>query len=327
MVSRTKLLKILNKFKGKKVLILGDIILDHYIRGEVDRISPEAPVPVVWIKKEDYFLGGSSNVANNIKALGAVPVLCGVVGDDIYGRVLKDIIKDKKISLDAVFTLKHRPTTIKTRVIAHHQQVVRIDKEETAHVDGNIRSRIINFLKRNIKSFHAVIIEDYGKGLITPTIIMEVVKLGKKHGKIVVVDPKEEHFDFYRGVNAITPNRKEASAATGIKIRNLKDVELAARILCNNFSIETVLVTLGEEGMLLSQRGQKIAHVPTVAQDVFDVTGAGDTVISCFTLTLAAGGTSLEAANIANYAAGIVVGKVGAYAVNISELKKRIKNV
>lgn len=317
----------ISSFRDKNVLVLGDLILDHYIWGDVERISPEAPVPVVWLKKEDYFLGGAANVANNIRDIGAIPIILGVIGKDFFGEVLRKILRKRGISTEGLISIDKRPTTLKTRVIAHQQQVVRIDREEISGLDDKITKKILEFIRKKIKKIEAIIIEDYGKGLISPDLIVEVLKIGKRFNKIISVDPKEEHFSYYQGVDVITPNKKEASIATGIRIKTFEDIKKAGETLSNTLKIKTVLITLGEEGMLLSDKGRFIAHIPTVAQEVFDVTGAGDTVVSIFTLGLISGLSSLEAATLANYTAGIVVGKLGASTVSPRELKERIKKI
>ena len=326
MVRKNKLFNIISKFRFQKVLVLGDIILDHYVWGLAQRLSPEAPVPVVWLNKETYLLGGAANVANNIKSLGAEVLLCGITGKDLYAHIVFDLLKKEGINFKGVFKINTRPTTLKTRVIASHQQVVRIDREDISEFDGGLKKRIINFVKRNIKYVDALIIEDYGKGVINKDIVVEVVNLCKNDKKIVTVDPKEDHFQFYKNIDAITPNKKEASIGTGINIKTSQDLDKAGIKLCQDLGIKTVLITLGEEGMVLYEKGRKISSIPTVAREVFDVTGAGDTVISCFTLGLCAGATSIEAATLANYAAGIVVGRLGASAVSTKELKEVIKN-
>ena len=332
---------IINKFHKAGILVIGDLILDEYIWGSVDRISPEAPVPVIWANKRTYVPGGAANVANNISALGADVCLLGVVGKDINARILLAELKKRKISTRGIFEEPTRHTTVKTRIIAGHQQVVRVDWEHTHSIPKNLNTRIINFVRENIKDFDALIIEDYGKGVINPNLLKEVIELARKNSKIITVDPKEEHFQYYRGVTSITPNRKELeNAVRDLKIRDTtnsfhvnndrlvtnRDIDIAAREIIRYLGLQSLLVTLGENGMRLYEKTGYIKHIPTVAQEVFDVSGAGDTVISTFTLGLACGGKNIEAAHISNFAAGIVVSKLGTAVTTRKELLDRIKN-
>ncbi|MBU0759899.1 MAG: D-glycero-beta-D-manno-heptose-7-phosphate kinase [Candidatus Omnitrophica bacterium] len=322
---KNRLKKIIPAFTDKKVLIIGDLILDEFLWGDVSRISPEAPVPVVWIRSESFMPGGAANVANNIQSFGGKTYLAGVIGMDERGRTLKELLKKNGVDVGGIVVDSERPTILKTRVIAHHQQVVRIDKEKMDNLSADLISQIIMYVKAIIIDIDAIIIEDYGKGVITPRLLREVLRLAKKHGKIVMVDPKEEHFNYYKGVTGITPNHHEASKATGIKVTDDKSLIRIGKEFLKKLKSESVLVTLGENGMRLFEKGGRITHIPTVAQDVFDVSGAGDTVISTFTLALAAGASMIEAAHISNLAAGIVVGKVGIATVTQEELLNKIK--
>lgn len=311
--------KIFSKFERVRILVIGDLILDEFIWGEADRISPEAPVPVVWAKSRNYLPGGASNVACNIASLGAKAFLCGVVGDDKNGQILKEALHEKHVDCDGVIADPLRPTTLKTRIIAAHQQVVRLDWES---IDPLLLDRvkiIIEAVRGRIDEIDALIIEDYGKGLITPFLLQKVLSLAKKHKKIITVDPKIEHFNYYKGVTAITPNEKEASAGSGIKITTEEEADRAGYKLLKALKCEGVLITRGEKGMKLF-RNDRVVSIPTVAQEVFDVSGAGDTVISVFTLALACGAKMHEAAQLANVAAGIVVGKVGVAVVTKEEI-------
>ena len=323
--NKEQLKRVVANFKRAKILVIGDLILDEFIWGEVSRISPEAPVPVVWVNSESFMPGGAANVANNIHALGAEVLICGVIGDDERGRTLTDELRRKNIDVEGIVIDGERPTTLKSRVIAHHQQVVRIDREKIDEIDGNIIGQVITFLKEKICDVQAVLIEDYGKGLIVPKLIQEVVNLAQKHKKIVTVDPKENHFSFYQNVTLITPNHHEAAKAAGRQIKSEQDLEEVGRIILEQEKSQAVLITLGEEGMRLFENGQKSLHIATVAQEVFDVSGAGDTVISAATAALASGSSMLEAAHISNYAAGIVVGKVGVAVATQEELLERLK--
>ena len=318
--------KIISKFKDVKILIVGDIILDEFVWGDTSRISPEAPVPVVLVERESLMPGGAANVASNICALGAKAYLVGAVGRDEHGRRLEKILKEKGVDLEGVISDAQRPTTLKTRVVARHQQVIRIDREKISPLSESINKEIIDYVREKIKEVDGVIIEDYGKGVITPRLLKEIVPLAKRHNKIITVDPKEEHISYYKGATAITPNRKEAEAMGGIKAKDDESLNRLGRALLRRLKLKAAVITLGEHGMRVFERGGKITHIPTVAQEVFDVSGAGDTVIAAFTVSLGAGAKMIEAAHISNFAGGIVVGKVGVATTSQAELKSRIKD-
>ncbi len=301
--------KIISRFKDKNILVIGDIILDHYIWGKVNRISPEAPVPVVEVTRESFLLGGAANVAYNIVSLGGKASIIGINGQDIAGEALINILMQRGVNCDGIFT-ENRPTTVKTRVIAHNQQVVRFDREDKKYVDGKILKGILKYINSVILNYDAVIVSDYKKGMVSPELVKDIVKKTKPKGMFIAVDPKVGHFDFYKGVSLITPNVMEASSGSNIEIRDDKTLLKAGKNLMKKVSCKAVLITRGEQGMSLFQK-EKVSHIPTVARKVYDVTGAGDTVISAFTLAHAAGANMEEAAVIANHAAGIVVGEVG----------------
>jgi D-beta-D-heptose 7-phosphate kinase/D-beta-D-heptose 1-phosphate adenosyltransferase len=320
-------------------MVIGDLILDEYLWGKVERISPEAPVPVVWANKKTYLPGGAANVANNIRALDADVLLVGVIGRDHHQEILLRQLKARGISSRGLFVSQERHTTVKTRVIAGHQQVVRVDWEHNEPLEQKLNQRVYNFISRKIKDYDAIIIEDYGKGVINKQMLEGLIFLAQSQGKIVTVDPKEENFQYYRGITSMTPNRKELeNAVRSLKISDTthrlnlnkdrlfsdKDIDLAAGEIMGYLGMESLLVTLGEQGMRLFEPGGHITHIATVAQEVFDVSGAGDTVISVFTLGLASGASKQEAAHIANFAAGIVVGKVGTAVTTRKELSERI---
>ncbi len=332
--------KIINKFNKAKILVLGDVILDEYIFGSVDRISPEAPVPVVWANKHTFTPGGAANVANNIRSLGGGVYLVGVIGKDKNANILLSELKRRKITTEVIFSDPRRHTTVKTRIVAGHQQVVRVDWEHTHSLPQKLNQGIIKFIKTNIDDFDAIIIEDYGKGVINMQLLQDLIVLSRSHKKIIAVDPKEEHFQYYQGVTSITPNRKELeNAIRNLRIKDTsnrfrfntdklftdKDIDSAAAEILKYLDLQSLLVTLGEQGMRLFEKNGRITHIPTVAQEVFDVSGAGDTVISTFTLALSCGASKLEAAHIANFAAGIVVGKLGTAVTTRKELLERIK--
>lgn len=318
---------IISSFDQAKVLVVGDLILDEFIWGSVTRISPEAPVPVVWVDSENFMPGGASNVATNIRSLGGEVYLAGMVGDDTRGETLQALLRKKGIHCEGIFSDKNRPTTQKTRVIAHHQQVVRIDREVTRPVPDNILKDINNYIAERMPEVDALIIEDYGKGVIVPKLVQEAVKLAKKYKKVITVDPKETHFSYYRGVTAITPNHHEAGSAVGVKIKDNATLERAGQKLQEELNCENVLITMGENGMCLFEKGKPMFKINTVAQDVFDVSGAGDTVISAYTLAKARKASAGEAAYISNCAAGIVVGKVGVAVTTREELLAKIKQL
>jgi D-beta-D-heptose 7-phosphate kinase/D-beta-D-heptose 1-phosphate adenosyltransferase len=331
--------KIISRFPKVRILVIGDLILDEYIWGNVERISPEAPVPVVWAQKRTHMPGGAANVAHNLCSLGAEAGLAGAIGDDKNTDLLLDGIKEKGICVKGVFQEKGRHTTLKTRIIAGHQQVVRVDWEHTHPLSAQLNRRIISFVKKNIPAFDAVIIEDYGKGVINIQLLESLIFLARENKKIITVDPKEDHFQYYRGVTSITPNRRELeNAIRNLKLRDTKnllkigsdrlfsdkDIDFASRQILEYLELDSLLVTLGENGMKLLEAEGRLTHIPTVAQKVFDVSGAGDTVIATFTLALASGADFQQAAKLANYAAGIVVGKVGTAVTTREELADQI---
>ncbi len=323
-----RLKKIISGFNQAKILVIGDFMLDEFIWGEVTRISPEAPVPVVKVNSESSLPGGALNAANNIHALGGGVLSCGVIGDDIYGQRLREVLKKSGMSLDGIIVDTSRPTTLKTRIFARHQhQVVRVDREDGEPVADNVIEEILTFVREKISLIDVILIEDYGKGVIGPRLLSEIFAIAKKHKKMISVDPKEEHFSYYKGATVITPNHHEAQAATRIKMKGTGDNDSLTKIgrtLLNDLNCQAVLITRGEEGMCLFEASGNVTHIPTVAQQVFDVSGAGDTVIGAFSLALASGATMKEAAHISNYAGGIVVGKVGVAIATQKELLEKI---
>ena len=332
--------KIISKFPRANILVVGDLILDQYIWGTVERVSPEAPVPVVWAKKRTYVPGGAANVASNIRALDGRVSLAGVIGRDAQAQILCAELKKRKIDISGLISQQQRHTTLKTRVIAGHQQVVRVDWEHIDPLAPELNRKIIRFIEKNIPKFDALIIEDYGKGVINEPLLKGLISIAHSRKKIITVDPKEEHFQYYRGVSSITPNRKELENA----VRNLKlkdtsnkfklsrdrlqsapDIDRAAGAVMRYLSLDSLLVTLGEQGMKLFESEGNSTYISTVAQEVFDVSGAGDTVISVFSLGLACGADKPLSARLANYAAGIVVEKLGTAVTTREELLNRIQ--
>ncbi|MFC1769697.1 D-glycero-beta-D-manno-heptose-7-phosphate kinase [Nitrospirota bacterium] len=316
-----ELLSIINKFKGKKVLVVGDLILDCFIWGKVKRISPEAPVPVVDVERMNYVLGGAANVAGNIVALGGSATVIGAIGDGPSGQRMVELIHNKNIHVIPVHD--NRPTTVKTRVIAHNQQVVRFDQEQRGKLSSKGVKTIVEKLKEQIKKHDAVIVSDYKKGVICTEVMKAVLGAGKK---FVAVDPKVGHFNLYKNVSIMTPNLKEASEGAGIEIRDEESLIRAGVKLMKKLSLKSLLITRGEQGMSLFHKSGGV-HITTLAKHVYDVTGAGDTVIAALALSHAAGAGLEEASVIANHAAGIVVGEVGTAYANPDELKSSLKNL
>ncbi|MCX7927757.1 MAG: D-glycero-beta-D-manno-heptose-7-phosphate kinase [Candidatus Omnitrophica bacterium] len=337
---KEKLFAAIKRFKNAKVLVVGDLMLDEYIWGDVERISPEAPVPVVWAQKRTFVPGGAANVANNLRSLGAQVYLVGVIGKDHHSQLLLDKLENSKIDINGIVQDSSRPTTLKTRIFARHQQMLRLDWEQTHLISKKIAEKIFKSTEKIISKMDALILEDYGKGLFYPDLLCKIIGIAKEHNRIITVDPKEEHFEFYQQVTAITPNRKEAqNAIRSLKMRDERnefkiyhdkltteeDIRKAGYAILKHLKLDNLLITLGEDGMwLFTQKEDK--HIPTVAQEVFDVSGAGDTVIATFTLALCIGSSPSEAAHLANFAAGIVVGKVGTASTNPKELEEKIKS-
>ena len=325
MRERPRLEKILNRFSKVKILVVGDIMMDCFIWGKVSRISPEAPVPVVAVGKETFLLGGAANVVNNIYALGGNVTLCGVVGDDEMGQKIIKKLTEMGIGLHGLFVEQGRQTTVKTRIIAHQQQVVRIDREMTDHLKVPTLRNLSEFLKKNMEGFNGVILSDYGKGLLTKELIRATIRRAREMKKFIMVDPKLENFFFYKGATVVTPNAAEAGAASGTLINDLLSLKRAGRMLLKKLGCDVLVITRGEEGIAIFEPHQEPFLVPTGAKEVYDVTGAGDTVIGTMALALGAGAKVVEAAKLANYAAGIVVGKIGTATASRKELVNMIK--
>jgi rfaE bifunctional protein kinase chain/domain len=323
---KTRLKALFDNFIGKRVAVIGDLMIDKYIWGNVSRISPEAPVPVLEVESESTRLGGAANVANNIKSLGAEPILLGVVGDDEAGANLKNILKEMGLTDQAVIVDPQRPTTVKTRVIAHNQHVVRLDHETSKEIDLQVVRRISDMLKSMVSEVDAILMEDYNKGMLTKELLDTVIKFAKNNDKIVNVDPKRNNFFEYKYVTVFKPNRKETENALGLPVATDEQAVTAAKELLKRLECENVLLTRGEKGMTLFERDGSFAHIPTKARKVADVSGAGDTVISTLTVALAAGATVKEAAAIANHAGGIVCGEVGVVTVDREVLFNAVIN-
>jgi len=311
---------IISRFASARILVIGDLVMDHFIWGRVRRISPEAPVPVVEVDSESLMLGGSANVVNNIHSLGGRSFVTGVVGRDHDGTRLIGELKKRGIPTGGIIISSRRPTTVKTRIIAHHQQVVRFDREKRDGIGPASAKKLLAYIKRTVPRVDLVVISDYAKGLVTGPLAEETIAMCRKRGTPVAVDPKVEHFDYYMGATIITPNNLEASRASGIEIEDEASLKRAGEELMKRLECDALLITRGEHGMSLFEPGLE-THIPTVAQEVFDVSGAGDTVIGSLALALASGAGFREAAVLANFAAGVVVGKVGTATLNAAELK------
>jgi D-beta-D-heptose 7-phosphate kinase/D-beta-D-heptose 1-phosphate adenosyltransferase len=314
-----------SKFSRCKLLVAGDLMIDEYVWGEVDRISPEAPVQVVSVSREDYTLGGAGNVINNLSALGGKVWAAGVIGHDNNGRVLLEKLAAMDADTRAVVVEPERPTTVKTRIIAAHQHVLRIDRETRRTVAESTFAKLAKIVDSALKKVDCVIISDYGKGLFTPAFLNILITAARKAGKPVVVDPKGTDFKKYGGASLITPNRKEAGLAAGIDIVDHPSLVKAGNKLLKSTGVDKILITLGKDGMILFEPRKKPYKVTAEARQVFDVSGAGDTVVAVLALTLAAGGTYREALTLANAAAGLVVAKVGTAVVSQAELQAALQ--
>ncbi|MBI4826596.1 MAG: D-glycero-beta-D-manno-heptose-7-phosphate kinase [Nitrospirae bacterium] len=312
------------KFKNTGILIIGDLMVDQYIWGTVKRISPEAPVPVVEVSNENLTLGGAANVARNITSLGGRVFIAGVIGDDDTGKILTRELNKNGINTDGILVDKDRPTTVKTRIIAHNQQVVRFDRESKSGISSALTSSILGYVKECLPHIKGVIISDYCKGVITKHLIQEIISITKSK-VFIAADPKVGHFNYYKGVSIITPNLNEASFGSGVDIKDEETLLEAGNALMKKLQSDAVLITRGDQGMTLFEKNGDITHIPTFAREVFDVTGAGDTVIATLTLCRAAGLKLKESAIYANHAAGAVVGEVGTTVATPEDILKSIK--
>lgn len=320
MTSRTdQLTQIVDRFSGQPILVVGDLILDQFVWGRVKRISPEAPVPVVEVTRETVHLGGAANVAANLAALGAQPILVGLLGRDEAGRQLIEELENQGIATDSVVQDENRMTTIKTRILAHQQQVCRTDRESKVPLDGALRERFAKLCTSCFEQVKGVILSDYSKGVLHAPLVQDLVKECRQQEKFVAVDPKLGDFSAYHGASVITPNMDEAGRASGAEIVDEPSLVQAGQHLLATAGLDYLLVTRGEEGMTLFE-SDSFSHIPTVAREVFDVTGAGDTVVASLTLAVAAGASVRQAAILANHAAGIVIGKLGTAAVTPEEI-------
>jgi D-beta-D-heptose 7-phosphate kinase/D-beta-D-heptose 1-phosphate adenosyltransferase len=325
-VNRAVLNKYLQRFSRCHVLILGDVMLDEYMWGTVSRISPEAPVPVVAVRSESVKVGGAGNVASNIAALGGRASLIGLVGNDAAGERLGHELDLAGVKSDGLIVDASRPTTIKSRVVAGSQHVVRFDRETDASISRAVRMRVVAAVRERLPAADVLLISDYAKGLVGPGLVREILAFAARHRKLVAVDPKVQHLPLFKGVTLVAPNHHEAAAAARVSVRGEADLLRVGRVLLRRLKARALLITRGEQGMSLFETGKPVVHIPTVAREVYDVTGAGDTVMGALSLALAAGADMHKAAIIANYAAGVVVGKRGTATVTRAELERALQD-
>ena len=324
-MDKEKLLRIIEQFGNKKILVIGDVMLDKYIWGEVSRVSPEAPVQVVKVEKESYAPGGAANVASNVASLNGATYMIGLVGEDQANKVLISELKSRQINTDGMVEDKNRPTIQKVRVVGKGQQLLRFDYEDSGYLDEGMEKKIFDFVLKRIQNIDAIIISDYAKGIITKNLAESLIRLANEKKKIIVVDPKPKHKNFYKNATLITPNNNEACEMLNVEEKNDNDIIKVGKTLLENLNAALIL-TRGEKGMAIFEKNSEITNIPTKAKEVYDIVGAGDTVVATLALALASNATLKEAATIANYAAGITVGKVGTSTVIIDEIRKAIEN-
>lgn len=319
-ISDKRLKQLKNNFRNKRIAIIGDMMLDVYYWGDVKRISPEAPVPVLEVENEIFRFGGAANCALNIAKLGGYPDPVGVIGYDSFGTVFNSLLTEADIPHDGIFEDDRRPTTVKTRVIADSQHIVRIDKESKETINLTLQKKIFSYVQSIIKDVDGIILQDYNKGVLAESLIKQIINLANKNNVLVTVDPKFNNFFAYRNVTVFKPNRKEAEDILGSKIKSDNDVTEAGNTLLKKLNAENILLTLGEAGIAVFAKGKPEKRMPTKARKVADVSGAGDTVISTLTIALAAGADIIEASYLANYAGGLVCEEVGIVPIEIDKL-------
>ena len=319
-ISEKRILQLKKNFKGKRIAVIGDMMLDIYYRGDVKRISPEAPVPVLEVENEFHRFGGAANVALNIAKLNGIPEPIGVIGYDSFGALFNSLLSEQNISQQGIFEDQSRPTTAKTRVIADSQHIVRIDKESKETINKKIQNEIVSYVKTIIKDLDGIILQDYNKGVLSSSLISQVIELANKNKKLITVDPKFNNFYEYKNVSVFKPNRHEAEDILGMKIKTDADVSFAGNTLLNKLNPKNILLTLGDGGIAVFEKGKPEKRMPTKARKIADVSGAGDTVISTLTIALAAGANIYEASYLANYAGGLVCEEVGIVPIEIEKL-------
>jgi rfaE bifunctional protein kinase chain/domain len=320
-----KLNNLKNNFGGKKIAVVGDMMLDCYFWGDVKRVSPEAPVPVVEVENEFFRFGGAANVALNILKLGGIPFLIGTIGKDNDGKIFTSLLHEANMVSEGVFEDDSRPTTAKTRVIAGKQHVVRIDKESKQNISDNTEKKLFDYLSLKISDLDGIILQDYNKGVLTQTFIENIIKLANNKSILITADPKFNNFFEYKNVTVFKPNRKEAEDILGMKLQNSEDIIKAGRTILERLNAQYVLLTLGAEGVVVLEKNKPEKRMPTKARKIADVSGAGDTVIATLTMALAAGANITEASYLANYAAGIVCEEVGIAPIEIEKLFETVE--
>jgi D-beta-D-heptose 7-phosphate kinase/D-beta-D-heptose 1-phosphate adenosyltransferase len=332
-MNATRLKEILSLAKGKRILVIGDLMLDEFVWGKVGRISPEAPVPVVEVTGESFYPGGAANVARNLRAFVGNVAVVGMFGSDRGGQQLKALLAEQKIETRNAIEDADFPTIVKTRIIARNQQIVRVDREQPRSPAPAQVSRLVRNLKARLPKTDAVIFEDYGKGFLSGDLVRHISEAALAAGKIVTADPNPHHQVEWNGLTAVKPNRHEAFLAAGLPWSDAapepttdKPLLKAGEVLLKKWQASLLLITLGEQGMMLFERGRKPHHIPTKARQVFDVSGAGDTAIALFTLALCCKATPIEAAEIANHASAVVVGKLGTATISPAELTASFEN-
>ncbi|MGD9851468.1 MAG: D-glycero-beta-D-manno-heptose-7-phosphate kinase [Nitrospirales bacterium] len=323
--SSRKLQAYLHHFSRARILVIGDLIIDHYIWGKVHRVSPEAPVPVVHVQSETFRLGGAANVFHNILTLGGQVELCGVIGSDQDGKELLKQIKKTKAVTTGVIVDGSRPTIKKSRVVAHNQQIVRYDVEQSHPISTSVERKVLNHIIRRLPHLSGIVISDYAKGMITARMVEQIRSSAVEHGVPIIVDPKVEHMTYYSGVTVVTPNHWEARQAAGFLPTQQVSLNQIGFSLRDRLQCQAVIITRGEEGMSIFQEQSRTWTIPAVAKQVYDVTGAGDTVVSTLALAMSVGASLPEAAMLANHAAGIVVGMLGTATVSRQQLKDSLR--
>ncbi|NOX36567.1 MAG: D-glycero-beta-D-manno-heptose-7-phosphate kinase [Calditrichaeota bacterium] len=322
--SESRLQEILERGRGKRIMVVGDLMVDRYLWGTVSRLSPEAPVPIINIEDEEIRFGGAANVANNVISLGATPIVVGVVGKDHWGQIFKSMLLDRNLRADGLVEDASRPTTLKTRIIGNNQHIARVDREVATPIADDIQQKILQFVADQMDSVDAIILQDYNKGILVPPLIHQIVDLAEKHAVLVTVDPKFDNFLEYRKVTLFKPNKRETEEALAMRLNDEARIRKAGTTLIERLKAQAVLITLGEKGMALFEANGQVAFTGTRARKVADVSGAGDTVIATVTFALAAGANMREAVTLANYAAGVVCEEVGVVPIDRDVLKKTI---
>lgn len=317
-----RLKSILSNFNYQHVLVIGDIMVDEYIWGQVERISPEAPVQIVDVMKEELSLGGAGNVIKNLRAMGCKVSIASIIGNEYYGKWVLASLKELMVDTQDVFIDDSRPTTKKTRIIAANQQVLRLDKEKRELIRPEYEEKIIDYLRKTIDKFSCILISDYAKGVLTQEILYCAINMAKTTNKVIIVNPKGFDFSKYKDATILTPNKTEAEIASKIKIIDENSFTKSGFSLIKALKLKGILITRGEDGMTLMENGDKVYHILAYAKEVFDVTGAGDTVSSTFGLSISSGASYFESAQIANLAGGIAVGKIGTANVTKEEVLK-----